>query len=233
MIKAWSFSRYTTWRQCPLKLKLSAIDRINEPPNEAMQRGSEIHLMAERYIKGESDKMPDEIKAFAKTFRRLRRQYKRVTSGLAVEESWAFTKDWDQTMWNDWTKCWVRIKLDCAEFEDENTLIVYDWKTGKLRPDKHSEYLEQLELYALAAFMMYDNIHTVKPRLVYLDEAKMFGDDEHIYTVSDVPALKSAWEKRVKPMMLATSFPPQPSALCRWCFYRKDNAANGGGQCEY
>jgi hypothetical protein len=236
-IAAWSFSRYADYQQCPLKAKLKHLDKIKEPPNDAMARGARIHDLAEGYIKGTVARLPTELKQFKALFQRLRKQYKKAISGMVVEDTWAFTKDWDQTTWDDWVHCWVRIKLDCAEHEDEDTLIVNDWKTGKFRKELNETYIEQLELYALAALLLHEHIEKVKPRLVYLDHGIIYPEpdsfDELIFTRQDIPKLKQLWAKRTGPMLRDKIFAPRPNNLCCWCFFRKSNAANGGGQCKY
>lgn len=234
-IKSWSFSRYSTYKLCPLKAKLQFIDKIQEPPNPPMARGAKIHDKAEAYLKGKLKRLPAELKAFAKMFKALRTQYKKAISGMVVEDTWAFTNKWDETQSNDWINCWVRIKLDCAHHEDEETLIVSDWKTGKFRQEKNEEYVEQLELYALAALLLHEHIEVVKPRLVYLDAEVIYPDEDEelVFTRKDIPKLKKAWEARVKPMLKDKVFAPRPNNLCHWCFYRKSNKANGGGQCKY
>lgn len=239
LIKAWSFSRYSTYKMCPQKAKFSFIDRIQEPPNDAMARGAKIHDDAEAYIKGKIDKMPEACKAFSKLFRRLRRQYKKATVKMVVEDTWAFTRTWDETTWNDWANCWLRVKLDCAETKEGRTLVVSDWKTGKYRPQSNAQYTEQLELYALGALLIMDDVDVVKPRLVYLDAEVIFpapGTQEEqdlTFTRDDLEDLKKSWEARTKAMLNDRVFAPTPNNLCGWCHYRRDNAANGGGQCEY
>jgi CRISPR/Cas system-associated exonuclease Cas4 (RecB family) len=230
-ITSWSFSRYSVYKQCPLKLKLSVIDRIREPGNEAMARGDSIHKSAEAYIKGWVRALPPELKLFKDEFKRLRAQYKR--NSVVVEDTWSFTKDWTETRWDDWAGCWVRVKLDCAHYEDDETLIITDWKTGKFRPEMNEEYTEQLELYALAALLRYEGVKQVKPRLVYLDLGVTYPEEPLVYTRDDVPKLKRLWEKRTKAMLNDKRFAPRPSDKCRWCFYRRSNKAQGGGQCEY
>ncbi len=237
-ITSWSFSRYSTYNLCPLKAKLAFLDKIKEPPNPAMARGAEIHDKAEAYIKGKG-RLPAELKAFKDEFMALRKQYKKKINGMVVEDMWAFTADWDETQWNDWANCWVRIKLDCAHHEDEETLIISDWKTGKFRPEKNEEYVEQLELYALSALLLHEHIEVVLPRLVYLDAEVIYpepGSKEEealTFTRKDIPALKKRWAKRVKPMMNDKTFAPRPNNLCKWCFYRASNKAAGGGQCKF
>jgi len=238
-LTSWSFSRYSSYRQCPLKARLAFIERIKEPPNKAMARGAAIHDLAEGYIKGTVARLPKELGEFGGLFRRLRKQYKKKGHGMVVEDMWAFTKEWDETAWDNWTACWVRIKLDCAEHEDDKTLIINDWKTGKFRHEMSEDYIEQLELYALAALLLHDHIETVKPRLVYLDQGSTYpkpgSDDEKALTFirKDIPKLKKLWAKRVRPMLNDRIFAPRPNNRCCWCFYRKANAANGGGQCKY
>lgn len=236
-ITAWSFSRYMDYKQCPLKAKLKHLDKIKEPTSPPMLRGIEIHDLAEGYIKGRVARLPKELKEFKLLFQRLRKQYKKAISGMVVEDTWAFTKDWDETTWNDWIRCWVRIKLDCAEHEGDDTLIVRDWKTGKFREEMNEDYVEQLELYALAALLLHEHIEAVKPQLVYLDYGIVYpepgSDDELIFTRKDIPKLKKLWAKRTGPMLKDKIFAPKPNNKCCWCFFRKSNAANGGGQCKY
>lgn len=237
-VTSWSYSRYSDYKQCPLKFRLKHIDKISEPKNQAMERGSSIHTMAENFIKGKIKKLPVELQHFKVEFLKLKGQYKKKISGVIVEDNWSFTSNWTKTQWNDWVNCWVRIKLDCAHYEDGSTLVVTDWKTGKFNLSYGaSDYVEQLELYALAALLLHDHIETVKPRLVYLDHGKIYpggGQEEELtFTRADIPRLKTNWAKRVKPMMNDKIFAPKPNNMCKWCHFRASNKDNGGGQCKF
>lgn len=234
-ITSWSFSRYNAYKQCPLKAKLKFIDKLQEPKTEALKRGSAVHDECEAYIKGKSNELPESAKHFGRLFRRLKKKYSQIINGMVVEDNWSFTKAWEQTRWDDWANCWVRIKLDCAELQCEGKeLRIMDWKTGKYREDKNEEYIEQLELYALAALLIFEEVNLVRPVLVYLDEGKEYPTEEDLFfTRKDVNQLKEKWERRVEPMLNDTIFAPRPNNFCRFCHFRKDNAANGGGQCEY
>jgi CRISPR/Cas system-associated exonuclease Cas4 (RecB family) len=245
-LKAWSFSTYNLYTTCPAKVKYAKILKLPEPQNEAMARGDRIHKLAEAFIKnvpfeGKVMKvLPKELLPFKDELKRLRELYKQVSYSMVVEDNWAFTKGWDETAWNDWTGCWLRIKLDCAFHVDDVTLQINDWKSGKFRPEKNEEYLEQMELYALAALLLHDHIEAVWPRLKYTDLGITYGAGETkeeqdrgegplVFTRKDLPKLKKAWEKRVKAMMADTIFAPKPNNLCRFCHYRNDN----GGPCQY
>jgi len=232
-ITSWSFSRYAVYRECPLKAKLKFIDKLEEPGNEAMARGNRIHKAAEQFIKGELKTLPPELNKVASILRYLKGRYKKITSGMVVEDTWAFTKTWTKTVWNDWAACWVRIKVDVAHRREgkEKVLIITDWKTGKFREEKNDEYVEQLELYALAALQLYPDLDYVEPQLCYTDQGMFWPKDGDPirFTHQDLPVLQKLWEKRVKSMLNDTTFTPKPNNNCRYCHYRKSN----GGPCQY
>lgn len=235
---SWSFSRYMDWSTCPRKFKLKHLDKINEPPNAAMARGIEVHNMAEAYVKGTLAKLPPELASFKDEFVKLRAMYKSKKLPMIVEDNWAFDVNWDETQWNNWAQCWVRIKLDCAHYAERNVMYVTDYKTGKMSDFKNAEYMMQMELYALAALLMssVEDV-TIKPRLLYTDSGQTYPPtgQEVSYTRADLPELMKTWNKRVKPMMTATHFPPRANSTCKWCWYgqTKKTEAGGPGLCEY
>lgn len=231
---SWSASRYFDYKLCPLKAKFKHLDKITEPVGPPMLRGIEIHDLAAGYIRGTIAKLPADLKLYKKEFQRLRKQFKKAINGMVVEDNWAFTKNWDETRWNDWVNCWVRVKLDLAEEVSEDFMIVTDWKTGKFREEMNEDYIESLELYCLAALLMNSHIEKVKARLEYVDIGYRYPEnDDMMFTRKDIPKLKKLWEKRIGPMMKDKRFAPRPNAKCCWCHYRKSNKANGGGQCKF
>lgn len=241
---SWSFSRLQAWRKCPLAAKLQNIDKIKEPAKPAdhpMVRGDRIHKLAEAYVKGTAPaKVPDELKAFADKFRRLRKLRKADPELVPVEETWAFRADWTLTTYDDWDRCWLRVKLDVAEVDD-TTVKPYDVKTGKYSPQFNlDDYLQQLDLYATAGLMMYADVGPelkVIPSLLYTDAAIVYPapGEEKVYTPDMLPALKKKWEKAVKPMMADRTFAAKPHRFCSSCWYRKGNAerTDGGTVCKF
>lgn len=226
---AWSYSRLRDYTECPFKAYLKYLEKIAEPPNPAMNRGSDIHTKAEEYIKGSITRLPKELKLFDSLFKDLRGRFKKKVHGMTVEETWAFTRDWNPTVWNDWAGCALRIKVDVA-YPEDNVLIVTDWKTGKNNSRFKDVYEEQIELFSLGALLLHD-VQIVRPQLVYLDAGEIFPGGE--FTPKDIPALKKKWNKKSKPMLNDTRFAPRPNDRCCWCFYRKNNKAAGGGQCKF
>ncbi len=232
MIAAWSYSRYSTYKLCPLKAKLAFLDKIQQPSSAQMARGLDVHTGIENYIKG-NGKLPDEVREMKKFFKKLKKQYARPSNGMAVEENWGFDKNWKPVPWNDWSNCVMRVKLDCSTHQDDTTLEIYDWKTGKFKEDQNDVYMEQMELQSLAAMIRNPHVQKVIPKLVYVDAQMIYPTEELHFTRGDIERLKSLWGHRTEPMLSDTIFAPRPNNLCGWCHYRKDNALNGGGQCEY
>lgn len=238
-VTSWSFSRYTDYARCPGAFKLKHIDRLKEPGNTAMERGTAIHTLAEKYVRGELKKLPVELRMFEDEFSKLRRLYKAKKFPMVVEDDWAFTRKWTETEWNNWADCWVRIKLDLAYYVDGLNMKVVDYKTGKMNDYRSAEYMEQLELYALAALLM-SSIEdvTVWPEIMYLDHGAKYtggGAEPVRYTRADIPRLTKLWEKRVAPMFNDTRYAFTPNSGCKWCYFGQSGKVtkNGPGLCKY
>ena len=90
-ITAWSFSRLTAYENCPLKFKLTTIDKLKEPASPAMDRGKEIHLQGELYLKGTTAGVPESFKLLA-----VEMEDARVHAAESELEV-TFTKDWTIT----------------------------------------------------------------------------------------------------------------------------------------
>lgn len=226
-IESWSFSRYNVYRQCPAKAKYKFIDKLKEPDSPQMQRGTDIHKMAEDFVLGRIKKLPAELQLFADEFKRLKAQKVKY-----VEESWTFKKDWSETSWNDWNGAFLRVKLDVAYINTEhNVLVPIDHKTGKFDSYKNAEYEEQLQLYGLASLKKFPTVDGVSPRLWYLDHGIVHpdADSEIFYSRKDESYLEKLWADKTKKMLSDTVFKPTPNDKCRFCHFRKSNS----GPCKY
>ena len=237
---SWSNSRLNDYDPtaggCPAKARYKYLDKIPEPKSEAMERGTKIHTLCEEYIKGTKRNLPVELILFKAEFKRIRAAYKAgAMSTVFIEETWGFNVKWETVRWDDWTNCWLRVKLDLAELgEGGNTLYITDFKTGKFRPEKNEDYMSQLELYGLAGLLRFPTVKDVRARLLYLDHGVIYPEADTtgawvIFPRAKLPALVKKWEKRVKPMLADTLFKPQPGNACRWCAYTADK----GGPCVF
>lgn len=218
----WSYSRYSTYEQCPRKFKHAYIDKIKEPSNEHMERGTKYHDLAERYINGRLDSFPAQLKLLGQTIRTMRKGFK--LGEVQVESEWGFNEMWEPMPYKD---AWLKMKIDCAAIDKDfspDRMVIIDWKTGQYRDDRIVSYLEQLELYAIGALIMHPKIEIVEPRIGFLDHGVIYPsiliENINIGRV-DLGALKLKWVNKVHPMLTDKEFICNNSWRCKYCYYRK------------
>jgi PD-(D/E)XK nuclease superfamily len=236
-VDAWSFSRYKDYVQCPLKFACKHLMKWKEPGNAAMDRGTAIHKLAEDFTQGKITKLPKELSNFKEEFNRLAKKYKQKPGTVSVEGEWAFNRSWEPVPWFGGVQVYARIKLDVFEFVAENVGEITDHKTGQHRAEQEDEYVEQLQLYALASFRKFPTLVAARPRILYLDHGKTYPADAigeqteplEYFKKKDEKNLVKLWDKKVLPMFTDTRFAPTANSKCHWCHYRKAN----GGPCKY
>ena len=214
MIAQWSYSRLSDWEQCPLKAKLKHVDKLREPGSAAMDRGSLIHTLAEKYTKKEIKIIPPEIAAFQQEFDELKK------NDPVCESEWGFTKEWKPTGYFG-ADVWLRVKTDvfCVK---KNTGRIIDHKTGQEK-EAHDQ---QLSLYGASLLIQQPKIDVVSTELWYLDQGTKRSLE---FTRDQLPEMIEHWNDRVRPMLTDKSFVATPNRLCNWCHFRKSN----GGPCKF
>ena len=228
---AGSYSRWSTYQTCPAQAKYKFLDKLTEPPSDALARGTEVHTLAEMYIKGKSARLPRELATHKDQFRAWRRAYKAQEQTVVVEGEWGFAAGWSGiTAWNDWNKCWWRTKVDYAELTSPTTLKITDHKTGRPRPDKIAEYNDQLELYVLSGLVWFARPElTVTSQLAFLDYEPSADVMGPTFSVRDLPRLRAKWLKLTKPFFADRAFKPKPGNGCRWCSFSREK----NGPCKF
>ena len=210
MNRSWSFSALTSYEQCPHRLRLKEQKAPVLPQEE--NRGTQIHALAEKYIRGEIEAMPRELMKFEDTFEYLRGEY---TEGrVTVEREWGFTPDWEPT---DWFSAWLRVKCDAVHHCDSTSIRIYDHKTGK-REGAEVRASFQSQLYALAGFMRFPEVEAIGTSFLFLDKGEKI---ERTYSrTKDLSRIFAAYKRRVDVMMGDILLTPKPSRMaCRYCVY--------------
>lgn len=209
-ITAWSYSRYSSYEQCPFKTKLTTIDKLKEPQNDALAKGVAVHSEIERYLKLPNESLPQSAIKLCADYEELK------AKKPYVELEVCFNKDWQSVDWFA-KDAWVRIKVDALVKQDDYCLIV-DHKTGRVR----DSYEPQLELYALTGLLMFPSVNTVDTELWFVDAGRKVEGQR--YTRNDLEMLKARWTDRVTPMLEDVEFRPTPNQYCRSCHFSKSNA---------
>lgn len=240
------------FRQCPLKYRLRAIDRIPETPGRAAVRGTVVHSVLEAlYGLPRGDRVPDRALTLAEpAWLRLLEDRPEVgavveSGGLApfLDEVSGLVRGYyrlENPTGFDPESCesLVEVRLedgsplrgyvDRIDIAPDGRLRVVDYKTGRVpAPDAEQRALFQLKFYALIVYRT-RGVVPAQLRLIYL------GADEILTYTPDAGELER-FERIVSALWTAITaagrdgdFPPQPGWMCKFCEYQPLCPAFGG-----
>jgi RecB family exonuclease len=216
LVKSWSYSALKDFEECQYRIFLKRVDKREGKKNDKANRGTEIHALAEAYVKGEGPLDPT-LANFEHELTRLAELYK--AGKVQVEEDWAFDVDWQPTGWFA-DNVWGRFKLDAYVQEDETSARVIDYKTGK-KFGNEINHGGQAILYAVATFMRHPGLQFIQAEFYYLD---LKTDNTLVKTFTRPHAMvfmPKLHERAVK-LTSAREFKPKPSKMtCKWCEFRE------------
>lgn len=220
-VPAWSYSVLSDFEKCQYKTYLAKVQKIKAESNEAANRGTGIHELAEAWIKGELEELPKDLAKFTDDFDSLRAGY--VEGDVLVEDPWGFDIDWNSCDW--WApEIWCRVKLDAYVIENSTSAMVIDFKTGR-KDGNEIAHSTQAQLYTIAAFMRKPELEYVACEFWYLDKGQKLKKS---YTREHAMMFLPRWIERATKLTTCTEFIPNPSMYsCKWCPYSKD------GSCEW
>jgi hypothetical protein len=205
---AHSYSSLKLFDNCPKNYYHQRIEQsVKDSGNAVTAYGERIHKSLELRL-GEGAMLGRE----AERYEALCASIEKIAANgvLTVEEEMTLNQSLEPTGWWD-ADAWLRSKIDVL-VRYEQGAIVFDWKTGKRRPD-----FDQLELFAVQVFRHYPEVQRVKTTFVWLKEAKM---DSETFTREQEPAI---WQKilgritRIEGALEHDNWPAKPSGLCNWC----------------
>lgn len=250
---ALSPSRAADFKQCPLKYRLRAIDRIPEPPTRQAVRGTVVHAVLEDlYALPAAERGPeqalaltgaawsrvvaaqpeaagliegdDALETFFEEVRALVRTYYRLEDPRRFEPESCETRL--EVELADGTP--LRGFVDRIDIAPTGELRVVDYKTGRAPgPNQETRALFQLKFYAL----MLLRLRAVVPaqlRLVYLADAELLNyAPEESELLRFERTLMALWDA-VRAAAETGDFPPNRGWLCDYCTYKKLCPAFGG-----
>ncbi len=245
-------SRAIDFKQCPLKYRLRAIDRIPETPGRDAVRGTVVHAVLESlYGLPSGERVPERAAALVEpTWQRLLADRPEIEvvleqGGLPpfLDEVSRLVRDYyhlENPTAFDPESCesLVEVRLadgsplrgyvDRIDIAPDGRLRVVDYKTGRApAPDAEQKALFQLKFYAL---IMYRTRAVVPAqlRLLYLRDGQILtyapDADELVRFERIVSALWTA----ITTAGRDGDFPPRPGWSCKFCEYRSLCPAYGG-----
>ncbi len=218
----WSLSRLQRFEECPYRVKLQYIDKVEDTqPHKSAERGSKIHEEAERFVKGLETFFPKSLKHFYPDFTALRLHYD--AGNVSCEEEWGFDREWQEAPWDT---AWLRVKCDCVLRFSENEMLIVDYKTGQ-KYGNEVKHQQQLQLYAVAGLMKYPQVETVVCELWYLDKNEL---TRFLLERNELDKYKEYFTQAGERICAETEFAPNPNLhSCRFCPY----APNRQADCEF
>jgi RecB family exonuclease len=225
-LTAWSYSRLSTYEKCALQAKLKYIDKLPEPPSDALERGSEAHDVLAQYLRGdrplEEPGAPSEIPGWAH-FGSLLNDLRALEP--QVEQEWGFNRAWKPVGWFG-RDTWFRSKLDASLVYGDDTGDVIDFKTGKPYPQ---DTAKQAELYAISMVRRYPALTHATVRFWYVDPAQRGAEAVYRFSRGQAEAAMPRWEKKAERMLTDEIMAPRPGEHCKRCPF----ANSKGGPCKY
>lgn len=204
---AWSYTALTGFETCPRRHHLTRVTKaVKEPETEALRWGNYVHKAFEDRLKADKP-LPATLAGYEGMCQKFQ-----SAGELFVEREAAIDKSFKPTGWWDRTT-WLRSKWDVAVKHGEKKLSIWDWKTGKRRPDS-----DQMKLFAAVGFLHEPTVMEITAAFIWLPDRKI---DKEVYHRKDAKALWMEFLPRVQRLERAheeDKWPAKPSGLCRkWC----------------
>jgi putative RecB family exonuclease len=248
-------SKVSSFTECALAFRFSAIDRLPEPPSAPATKGTLVHAALERLFclpPGERT-LPGALTALDEAFEALRVEPDYADLHLAPDDEAAFLDQAEQLVRKYFQiedpqaidpiglelmlevpleSLRLRGIIDRLELDDQGRFVVTDYKTGRV-PNETQERsrLGGVHFYAFLLEQILGQ-RPAKVQLLYLSEPVM---------ITTIPTEQSvrALERKVRAVWSAIeracerdNFKPKPSRLCDWCAFQSLCPAHGGNPAD-
>tara|TARA_R110000796_G_scaffold63184_3_gene145729 strand:+ start:3134 stop:3790 length:657 start_codon:yes stop_codon:yes gene_type:complete len=203
-----SFSAIKMYENCPKRYyHQRVLKEVKDQGGEATIWGERVHKFLEDRL-AKATELPQEVARYDPLCQSI---VKLAIGGeLLVEQQLTLNVALEPTSWFS-KDAWMRSIVDVLVIRGDEA-IMFDWKTGKRRPD-----FSQLELFALQVFKHYPEVKRVRTAFVWLKDLSM---DHETYTRDNEPEL---WARlmnkvvRIEKSLETENWPAKPSGLCNWC----------------
>jgi putative RecB family exonuclease len=244
-------SKVSTFTDCALAFRFSAIDRLPEPPSVPATKGTLVHAALERLftLPPTQRDLPAALTGLGDAFTDLRTDAEFLLLGLDPEAEAAFVADAetlvrkyfdleDPTAINPIgleLKLEVSIDslrlrgiIDRLELDADGNLVVTDYKTGRVPSGLHeNSKFGGVHFYAYMCEQLF-GARPAKVQLLYLTEpVAIITTPTEQSTKGLQRKVKAVWSA-VETACTRDDFRPKPSKLCDWCAFQAYCPAFGG-----
>jgi hypothetical protein len=217
----YSYSSLSTYKQCPAKFNYAYIQKFQvekEPPSPAMERGSKIHDSVELFLLGKTEFLhPDIHEPYGQFMTGLRNDYE----DIRPEYKWGITWEFKPCAY-DAGDCMLHGYVDLLILPKEGNLLLYEWKTGGVYIEPHTD---QVHTYATAMMVNFPEYEAVDAMITWFDKVDY---KKLMYPRSMFKDYRYFLRDRINQIADETRFPAMPSFKCKWCKFSRYN----GGPCS-
>ena len=235
-------SAVSEYENCPQLYKYRKIEKLPEPPSLDAERGTLVHTIlqdlfefpsAQRLPQTAIDLLPSrwsaqiegkpELKAMVTNEKEwLDRATSLLTTYFTLENPSTFEATHrEMHLENDFdTDVYLHGYVDRLDIAPTGEVRIVDYKTGKSpKPGWEEKALFQLRVYAL----LYWKATGVLPRLlqlIYLGDGRVVKSSP---TMKDIESAEKVLHRVAKDIFISIQkdyWPPKPSRLCDWCFFK-------------
>ena len=235
-------SAVSEYENCPQLYRYRKIDKLPEPPSLDAERGTLVHtilqdlfeipaqdrtpqaaidLLPSRWSAQLADK-PALLEMVTNEKEWLDRASALITTYFSLENPTSFEATHrEMHLENDFdTNVYLHGYVDRLDVAPTGEVRIIDYKTGKApKPGWEEKALFQLRVYAL----LYWKNTGVLPRLlqlIYLGDGKIVKSNP---TMKDIESAEKVLRRVAKDIFVSIEkdyWPPKPSRLCDWCFFK-------------
>lgn len=216
---ALSFSRLSTYEQCPLKFKLQYIDKTykDDSDNPAFIRGSRLHKQCEAHILHKTRNKPKpvistEVQNVVPIIDKVINNFEIISA----ESKLALDTNFLPCSWFNKATMYRAI-LDMTAINKTNALII-DFKSGKVR-EYDDKPTGQLHLASCFMFANHEAIQEINTAYLFIEHkitiAKKFSRNKFT-------ARRDVFFKLFEEVNNLKEFEPKVNRYCHWCLATKD-----------
>ncbi len=244
-------SKVSSFKDCALAFRFSAIDKLPEAPTVAATRGSVVHLALEHLFERDpAHRTPSNAQAdLVRAIDEFSDHEDLVGLGLDQDGAARFRTEAERLVANYFEiedptaihPIGIELRLeapvgglrlrgiiDRLELNEQGDLVVTDYKTGRTPGPAHQQArLEGVHFYALLC----EELFGVRPALVQL----LYLGDRTAITTQPTEQATRALRRKVAAMWQAVEvaceredFRPRVGPLCNWCSFHPYCPAQGG-----
>lgn len=244
-------SKVSSFKDCALAFRFSAIDQLPEAPSAAAVKGTLVHLALEHLFAREAPDRTLEraIDDLATAIAAMRQDADFVGLALDAEAEATFLEDADRLVRRyfevedprDVHPVGLELKLeaqvddirvrgiiDRLELDADGGLVVTDYKTGRSPgPNYQQGRLGGVTFYALLCEELF-GVLPAQVKLIYLGDGLTITTEPTEQSIRGLKKKLSALWSAIAVACEREDFRPRPGPLCNWCSFHAYCPAQGG-----